>query len=57
MTSRTENDESRPLGDHELDSVHGGFFLMELLVVVKEVAIIIGMPAPTTQKGHNAWAV
>jgi hypothetical protein len=54
MTSKTPKDENRPLADHDLDLIHGGFFLMELLVVVKEVAIIIGMPAPTTQKVRNA---
>jgi hypothetical protein len=54
MTSKTPKDENRPLTDHDLDLIHGGFFLMELLVVVKEVAIIIGIPAPTTQKVRNA---
>jgi hypothetical protein len=32
-----------PLGDHELDVIHGGFFLMELLVQINQVAIIIGI--------------
>ena len=50
MTSKTPNDENRPLADHDLDLIHGGFFLMELLVVVKEVAIIIGMPAPKSSE-------
>jgi hypothetical protein len=54
MTSKTPNDENRPLADHDLDLIRGGFFLMELLVVVKEVAIIIGMNVPTTQKVRNA---
>jgi len=54
MTSKTQNDGSRPLGDHELDSVHGGFVLIELLVTIKEVAIIIGMQVPTVQKVRDA---
>ena len=50
MNSKTENAENRPLEDHELDSVCGGFFLMELLVTPKEVALIIGLRQPTVQK-------
>jgi hypothetical protein len=54
MTATTGNDESRPLGDHELETVHGGFFLMELLVQIDQIAIIIGMHVPTPQKVRNA---
>ena len=44
MIARIPNDDRTPLGDHELEPVNGGFVLIELLVVVKEVAILIGMP-------------
>jgi len=54
MTSETRNDESVPLEDHDLDSVHGGFFLMELLVVINQVAIIMGMTVAAPQKVRNA---
>ena len=54
MTSQMQDDENRPLGDHELDVIHGGFFLMELLVQINQVAIIIGMNVPTPQKVRNA---
>ena len=54
MTSKIPNDENRPLADHDLDLIQGGFVLIELLVVVKEIAIIIGMNVPTIQKVRNA---
>jgi Tfp pilus assembly protein FimT len=54
MIPKTGNDENRPLGDHELNRIHGGFVLIELLVVVKEIAILIGMPPPATHKVRNA---
>ena len=54
MIARIPNDDRMPLVDHELDSVNGGFVLIELLVVVKEVAILIGMQPPTVRKVRNA---
>jgi hypothetical protein len=54
MTSKTQDDESRPLGDHELDLIHGGFVLIELLVVINQVAIIMGMNVTAPQKVRNA---
>jgi len=54
MTSQMPHDENRPLGDHELDAIHGGFFLMELLVQINQVAIIMGMNLPAPQKVRNA---
>ena len=53
MTSKTqnaENAESRPLDDHELDLICGGFQLIELLVQIDQVAIIMGMQVPPVQK-------
>jgi hypothetical protein len=50
MTSETENAESRPLDDHELDLICGGFSLIELLVTIDQVAIIMGMHVPAPQK-------
>jgi len=49
MTSRKEKAESRPLETNEMDSIGGGFFLMEELVTIKTVAIIIGMQLPAPQ--------
>ena len=43
MTSKTQDDERRPLGDHELDSIHGGFVLIDLLVSLKKWGRIILM--------------
>jgi hypothetical protein len=50
MTSKTQNAESRPLDDHELDLICGGFFLMEEVVTINQVAIIMGMQVPAPQK-------
>ncbi len=49
MTAKTQTAESRPLDDREIDSICGGFFLMELLVTIDQVAIIMGMQAPKPQ--------
>ena len=50
MTSKTQNAESMPLDDHELDLICGGFTLIELLVVINQVSIIMGMQLPATEK-------
>jgi Tfp pilus assembly protein FimT len=50
MTSKTRNAENTLLDDHELDSISGGFQLIELLVQIPVVAIIIGMQVPPVQK-------
>jgi hypothetical protein len=54
MTSKTqnaENAESRPLDDHELELICGGFRLIELLVQEpNQISIIMGLLPPTTQK-------
>jgi len=49
MSSNIQNAESGPLDDHEIDSVCGGFVLIELLVTINQVAIIMGMQVPTPQ--------
>ena len=53
MTSNAqnaENAENSPLDDYELELVRGGFFLMEELVQINQVAIIMGMQVPAVQK-------
>ena len=50
MTSKTQNAESRPLDDHELDLISGGFQLIELLVPILIVAVRIGMQVPQVQR-------
>ena len=49
MTANAQNAESRPLDDHEIDPVCGGFVLIELLVTINQVAIVMGMQVPTPQ--------
>ena len=46
MASKTQNAESRPLDDREIDLICGGFSLIELLVTINQVAIIMGMHVP-----------
>jgi hypothetical protein len=51
MTSKTQNAENRPLDDRELDSVCGGFQLIEMLVQEpKQIAILIGLLPPKVEK-------
>ena len=50
MTSKTQNAESRPLDDHELDLISDGFQLIELLVPILIVAVRIGMQVPQVQR-------
>ena len=50
MTANTQNAEDRMLEDRELDAVCGGFFLMEEVVTINQVAIIMGMQLPAVQK-------
>ena len=49
MTAKTQNAESRPLDDHELDLIGGGFVLIEELVTINQIAIIMGMQVPAPQ--------
>src|SRR5262249_2262833 len=49
MTSKTQDAESKPLDDHEIDLVCGGFVLMEELVTINQIAIIMGMHVPAPQ--------
>ena len=53
MTSKTQNTENRRLDDRELDLVCGGFFLMEEVVTINQIAIIMGMQVPAPQKVRN----
>ena len=50
MTSKTRNAESRPLDDHELDLVCGGFTLIELVVQINQISIIMGLLPPKIEK-------
>jgi competence protein ComGC len=50
MTSKTQNAENRPLNDHELDLICGGFTLIEMLVQIDQISIIMGMQVPAPQK-------
>ena len=47
LTNKQQRDE---LTDEQLGEVSGGFQLIELLVVIPEVSIIIGMQVPPVQK-------
>ena len=49
MTSKPQNAESRPLDDHEMNLICGGFSLIELVVTINQVAIIMGMQVPAPQ--------
>ena len=50
MIARKQEAESRPLDEREIDAVGGGFTLIELLVRIDEIAIIVGMSLPKTEK-------